>query len=215
MQIYWHGFSSIRVETKTGDLEATLLTDPFEGEASVRFPRTITPDVLALSHQDRKRFNLEGAQGSPFMISDPGEYEVKGLFVQGIQDLLVDRGDVLRPLVYRIVAEGISVAFLGGMKRKLTEAEIEGLGNIDILILPVGGGDVMDAKTAQEMVTAIEPRLVIPIHFALPGSKAELADVSAFVKQAGIAKRTDATKLKVSRKDLPTEDMELVILERA
>ncbi len=215
MQIYWHGFSSIRIESKIGDMEATLLTDPFEGEVSVRFPRAITPDVLVLSHQQQKQFNLEGPQGTPVVISDPGEFEVKGIFVQGIQDSGLDRGMPMRPLVYRFVAEGISIAFLGGIKRKLTEMEIEALDGIDILILPVGGGSVMDAKTAQEMVAEIEPRIVIPMHYALPGLKTELADVNTFVKHVGIAKKQEATKLKIARKDLPAEDMELVILERA
>ena len=56
MQIFWHGYSSVRIEAKTGEQECTLVTDPFENEAAVRFPRTLTPDVVVLSHQDRNRF---------------------------------------------------------------------------------------------------------------------------------------------------------------
>lgn len=215
MQIYWHGYSSIRIDAKTGDTDVTLLTDPFESEASVRFPRTIAPDILVLSHQDRKRFNLEGAQGTPFTISDPGEYEVKGLFVTGIQDPAVDTGEATRPVIYRFIVEGMSIAFLGQLKRKLTPFEIEALNDVDILLIPVGGGDVMDSKVASETIAEIEPRVVVPMHYDIPGIKAKLAGVDAFCKSLGVCKRQDVNKLKVSKKDLPTEDLLVAVLERA
>ncbi len=215
MQLYWHGYSSIRIDAKIGDADVTLLTDPFESEASVRFPRTISPDILALSHQDRKRFNLEGAQGSPFIISDPGEYEVKGIFVTGIQDPSVDAGEKVRPVIYRFLVEGMAIAFLGQLKRKLTPLEIEALNDIDILLIPVGGGDVMDSKVANETIAEIEPRVVVPMYYDLPGIKTKLSGVDAFCKSLGVCKRQDATKLKLSKKDLPTEDLLVAVLERA
>lgn len=215
MQIYWHGYSSLRIDAKTGDTDVTLLTDPFESEASVRFPRTVAPDILVLSHQDRKRFNLEGAQGTPFTISDPGEYEVKGLFVTGIQDPAVDASEKSRPVIYRFIVEGMSIAFLGQLKRKLTPFEIEALNDIDILLIPIGGGDVMDSKVASETIAEIEPRVVVPMYYDIPGIKTKLAGVDAFCKSLGVCKRQDANRLKVSKKDLPTEDLLVAVLERA
>lgn len=214
MQLFWHGLSSIRIEGKLGETEATLLTDPYPNESGLRFPRTVEPDLLVLSHQDRSRFNLEGVGGSPFIVSDPGEYEVKGLFATGIQDPDAEK-DEARHIIYRFDVEGMSTAFLGQIKRKLTAAELEALGNIDILLVPVGGGDVLDAKTAAEMITTIEPRIVIPIHYDIPGLKEKLAGVDAFIKQLGAAKRQDATKLKISKKDLPADDVIVMVLERA
>lgn len=215
MHIYWHGYSSVRIEAKTGDKEATLLTDPYPNEASLRFPRTANPDILLLSHQDRSRFNIEGAGGSPSIISDPGEYEVKGVFVQGIQDPGVEAGTPKRPLVYRIVTEGMSVGFLGQLKRALTDAEVEELGDIDILLLPVGGGEVMGSKAASDTISRIEPRMVVPLHYDIPGIKAKLESVNAFCKSLGVCKRQDAPKLKIAKKDLPTEDLLVTVLERA
>lgn len=215
MQLFWHGYSSVRIEGKAGDTEVTLLTDPFESEASIRFPRTVAPDVLVLSHQDRSRFNLEGAQGSPFIISDPGEYEVKGAFVTGIQDPSVDAGQEERPVIYRFFIESMSIGFLGQLKRKLTEREIEALESIDILLLPVGGGDVMDSKLASETIAEIEPRIVVPLHYDIPGIKTKLSGVDTFCKALGVCKRQDVNKLKLSKKDLPTEDMHVMVLERA
>lgn len=215
MQIYWHGYSTVRIEAKSVDKDATILTDPFANEASLRMPRTVEADILLLSHQDRKRFSMENIQGAPFTISDPGEYEIKDVFIQGIQDRSVESGEKVRPLIYRIAAEGINIAFLGQLKRKLTDYEVEELDDIDILLLPVGGGDVMDSKLASDTISTIEPRIVVPLHYDLPGIKTKLANVDAFCKALGVCKRQDANKLKVSKKDLPTEDMVVTVLERA
>jgi L-ascorbate metabolism protein UlaG (beta-lactamase superfamily) len=214
MQLFWHGLSSIRIEAKQGETEATLLTDPYPNESGLRFPRTTEPDLLVLSHQDRSRFNIEGVGGTPFIVSDPGEYEVKGIFAHGIQDPEAEK-DAMRPIVYRFDAEGISLAFLGQLKRQLTTHEVEQLGDIDILLLPVGGGDVLDSKSAVETISTIEPRIVVPLYYDTPGVKAKLGTVDAFCKQMGVCKREDATKLKISKKDLPAEDVVIWVLERA
>lgn len=215
MQIYWHGYSTIRIETKIADKEATVLTDPFQNEASLRLPRTVEPDILLLSHQDTSRFNLEGVQGSPFTISDPGEYEVKNVLVQGIQDPVCEPEEKKRSVIYRIVAEDISMAFLGQHRRKLTDSEVEKLGDIQILFLPVGGGEVMDSKLASEIISVIEPRIVVPLHYDLPGIKTKLSSVNDFCKSLGVCQRQDTNKLKITKKDLPAEDMIITVLERA
>lgn len=214
MQIFWHGYSSVRIEAKTGEQECTLVTDPFENEAAIRFPRNLAPDVLVLSHQDRKRFNLEAIQGTPFIISDPGEYEVKGMFIHGVQDPKADEG-LLRPVIYRFQAEGMTLAFLDGLLRRLTEAEFEALSNIDILLLPVGGGNTMDAKAAADTISEIEPRIVVPLSFDIPGLKQKLGSVDTFCKHLGACERQNANRLKIAKKDLPVDQIMVAVLERA
>ncbi len=213
MQIYWHGYSTIRIEAKHGDTTSVIMTDPFENEAAIRFPRATQPDILLLSHQDREQFNLEGVAGSPFLISDPGEYEVRGIFVNGVQDPKVDQG-ALRPLMYRIEAENISVAFLGQLNRKPTDNELEALGNIDILILPVGGGSVLDAKLSANIISMVEPRIVVPIHYHVPGIKTKLGTVENFCDAVGVCKRQDMNKLKITKKDLPADEVLIMVIER-
>ncbi len=214
MQIYWHGYSSVRIESKNGEKASVLVTDPFENESAIRFPRTLDPDVIILGHQDQKRFSLDGLGNNPFLIADPGEYEVKGVFVNGIQDQKAGEG-AERPVLYRIFSEGMSVAFLGQLHRKPTDMELEGLGNIDILLLPVGGGDAFDAEMAADVISLVEPRVVIPLNYAIPGLKAKLGTVDQFCKHLGVCKREDMTKFKIQKKDLPPEDMLVAVLERA
>jgi L-ascorbate metabolism protein UlaG (beta-lactamase superfamily) len=211
MQLFWHGYSSIRIESKNGDQASTLVTDPFENEASVRFPRTIESDIVLLSNEDRAKFNLEALNGNPFIISDPGEYEARGVFVDAIRDPEV--GD--RCIAYRIMTEGMSVAFLGLINRKLTNAEMERLENIDILLLPVGGGEGMSPTMAADLISEVEPRIVVPIHFSIPGIKAELGSIDTFCKHLGACQKEEMNRLKIQKKDLPVDTMMVAVLERA
>ena len=83
MQIFWHGNTCVRIEAEHGDQKATLVTDPYGSETGLRFPRTLAPDVVALSHEDPKRFPDDAFTNTPFLINHPGEYEANGLFVFG------------------------------------------------------------------------------------------------------------------------------------
>ncbi|MDO8584202.1 MAG: MBL fold metallo-hydrolase, partial [bacterium] len=118
-------------------------------------------------------------------------------------------------LMYRFELEGMSVAFLGGLSRKLTDEEAGRLDNVDILLIPVGGGDQLNAKLAAETIQAIEPRIVIPLNYHVDGVKEKLATVDAFCKELGVKNRRDENKLKIARKDLPADDLVVVVLERA
>ena len=215
MQLFWQGYTSVRIEAKTGDSECVLVTDPFPNEASLRFPRTLEPDVVVLSHQDRERFNMEPFEDKkPFIVSDPGEYEVQGVFVNGIQGKTADEGKE-RPTIYRFTAEGMTIGFLGGIKRKPTADEFAALGNIDILLIAVGGDEYMDAKMASEVIAEIEPRMVVPLAYDIPGIKTKLGSVDAFCKQLGASDRQNVNRLKIAKKDLPVDTLVVAVLERA
>lgn len=215
MQIFWHGLSCVRIESSVGQTEATLVTDPYGSDSGLRFPRTLKPDVVVLSHEDRKRFALDSFENEPFIVSEPGEYEVKGLFVFGTPLQNGNEKDGKQALMYRLEIEGMSIGFLGGVTRVLNEQELGKLENIDILLLPVGGGDTLTAKQAIEIVNLVEPRIVIPLDHHVEGLKKERGTADAFCKELGVCKRQDANKLKITRKDLPAEDVIITVLERA
>lgn len=214
MQIYWHGFSCIRIESSVGEKEATLVTDPYDfAETGVRFPRTLEPHVVVLSHQDKARFPLEDFKSKPFLVADPGEYEVQGTFVFG---LTMPKPEQKHPfeLAYRFVTEGISLGFLGSLDHVPPADELAKLENIDVLFLPVGGGGRLTAKQAAEVVNEVEPRMVVPLYYAIEGSKLPLDSVDLFCKEMG-AKRQDMNRLKITRKDLPADELIVTVLERA
>jgi L-ascorbate metabolism protein UlaG (beta-lactamase superfamily) len=213
MQIYWHGLSCVRIEASFGDRDAVLVTDPYSNDSGLRFPRTLSPDIVALTHQDDERFPQDAFQNTPFTIKTPGEYEVNGFFAYAMP--LKKEGDEYPyHLMYRFEVEGMSIGFIGQLNRALTDDEVSSLGNIDILLLPVGGGDRMSAKQAVDTIARVEPRMVVPLAYHVDGLKEELGSADAFCKEL-VCQRNDANKLKISRKDLPSEDLVVTVLERA
>lgn len=213
MQIFWHGFSCIRIEATHGDQQASLVTDPYANESGLRFPRTLAPDIVALTHQDDKRFPTDSFTNEPFTINTPGEYEVSGIFAYAIPLRAADSKYPFE-LMYRFEVEGMSIGFLGGLNRNLTDEEVAALGNIDILLLPVGGGDRLTAKQAVDIIKTVEPRMVVPLAYHTEGVKEKLGTADAFCKEL-VCKREDGNKLKISKKDLPVDDLVVTVLERA
>ncbi len=214
MNISWHGLSCFEINTKTPDGEATLIVDPYQNETGLRFPRTLTADVIAVSHDDTDANNVLGVQGKPFVITIPGEYEVRGVFVYATAAPL--KSDEKKShMIFRIEHEGIVIAHLGAIDRPLTDGELQSLNNVDILMIPVGGGRVLSAKDAAEVIGQIEPRVVIPMTHMVEGVKEKLGTVDAFCKELGVCRREEATKYKVSRRDLPEDDMLIMTLSRA
>jgi L-ascorbate metabolism protein UlaG (beta-lactamase superfamily) len=146
----------------------------------------------------------------PFPVVHAGEYEVQGIFATGIR---VPKKDGTEHTIYRIFAEGIKVAFLGALDRALTEEENKTLGDIDILLVPVGGGPVLGTDAAQDVVNQVEPRLVVPYYTMVPGCTLTLDSVEPFCKELSCS-REDAPKFKISKAGLPEEEMKMVVLSK-
>lgn len=215
MTITFHGLSCFAMNVKTTSGEATLLVDPFDGATGLRLPRTLVADIVASSHAGKSASVFDNVSapehGFTFTVDLPGEYEVKGLFVYALNAI---RKDGTPHRIFRIEAEGMTIAHLGALDRPLTDEEAQQLGNVDILIVPVGGARVLSAAGAMEVVEQVEPRLVIPSYFAISGLKESFADVDAFCKAFGSCERDNTSKLKISRKDLPEEDMIARVLSK-
>ena len=216
MDIVWHGLGSFSISGKPIAGEVTLVTDPYDNSVGLRFPRTLKASIVTSSDQsdwanNRESIEGQGERESPFLVDHAGEYEVSGIFVRGIQ---APKKEGEAHTIFRLVVEGIKIAYLGSIDRKLTNAEVELLGEIDILILPVGGGAVLDVKSANAVVSQVEPRMVIPSHFDTKGMKEKMANVEDFCKEIACA-REDLNKLKVKKSDLPVDDIQLVVLSRA
>ena len=216
MNISWNGFSSFEIETKIGTSEVKIVTDPYQNSTGLRFPRTLTAEILLQTHEEEDANNQEAVLGSPYVIDLPGEFEVKNVFVFGIQASLKRevKGKRVRNLIFRIEVEGMRLAHLGALDRALTDEELQELGNVDVLMIPVGGGRVMSAGVAAEAISQIEPRVVIPMTHAVEGVTEALATVDAFCKSFGACRREVMNKYKFTQKDLPEEEMIIVNLTR-
>lgn len=205
MQIQYFGLSSFKISTK----EAAIITDPFHKDSGLTPPRG-QAEILILADKNDKRYSaVSGISGEPFMMDTPGEYDLKGVTVAGIP-LKQEEKNVS---VFLIESEDIRVLNLTHIKDwNMREEEIEALGEIDILILPVGGNTVLSASQAAKVVNEIEPKIVIPSHYKMPDLIFDLDAVEKFIKEMG-GKKEDMEKLTIKKKDLLEEGTKVVILE--
>lgn len=209
MEIYPLGHSSFRLRGK----QATLVTDPYDNkDMSVKFPKHIEGDVVTISH-DHNDHNAAGlVDGNPFVVKGPGEYEIKGISVIGITSFHdeqegKERG---RNTMYRIEIDNVKIAHLGDIGHVLSSAQLDALDGVDVLFIPVGGTFTVDAEKAAQIISDIEPKIVIPMHDAR--SNKDLAPLEAFLKKMNKAEVVPVPKLMVSRDKLPAV-MEVVVLE--
>ena len=212
MIITWQGHSCFKIQDKTGADGVTIVTDPFENKIGLRAPN-FEADIVTVSHDHYDHNNVKALRGEPFIINTAGEYDVKGIGIKGVESFHDNEQGKERGVnvIYRFEIDGISVSHLGDLGHILDNKQLEVLSGIDILLIPVGGKYTIDAKKAVEVVSQIEPRMVIPMHYKTPNLKIDIDGVDKFIKEIGI-KPTEEEKLKISKKELPAEDMELVIL---
>lgn len=215
MNITWNGLGSIVITAKPALSDVALVTNPFTPEGSLKFPKQTEAAFLVQTHKGDDTDNTDAIIAehdggkAPFIVDHAGEYEVRGMFVTGIP---AAKKDGTSHTIYRFDVEGMHVGFLGAIDRALTAKEQEQLGAVDILFVPAGGNDVLTASAAAELVTQIEPRIVIPIYvnaFEEDG----YVDAAAFVREIGAPTET-MNKYKITRSGLPEEDMQVVVLTR-
>jgi L-ascorbate metabolism protein UlaG (beta-lactamase superfamily) len=215
MIISYLGQSCFKLQDKLGPEGVTFVTDPFSKELGLKVPN-FEADIVTVSHQHSDHNNVSALRADPFVIDAPGEYDVKGVMVQGIETFHDTKNGAERGknIVYRIEMDDLTLVHLGDLGHVLSDEQLEQLDKVDILFIPVGGKYTIDAKMAVEVIGQLEPRIVIPMHYKLPDSKAEVDSVEKFVKELGVEPRREE-KLKIAKKDLPQEGMDLVILEIA
>jgi len=212
MEITFLGHACFRLRGR----EASVVVDPYSKSLGLptQIPSRFSADVLAITH-DHPGHNNEGmVGGEPFVIRGPGEYEIKGVGLRGVGAYHDDRqGERLgRITMYAIEIDDVVVAHLGDLGHGLTEAEQEQLGSVDVLLLPVGGGNSLSATQAAAVVGLLEPKVVIPMHYKLPGLKADLDEPKHFANEMGIQKVEYQPKLSLSGKP-SNEDVKVIFLE--
>lgn len=221
MIITWLGHSCFKIQTQSGSAgNATILIDPYAKDIGIRLPK-VTADFVLVTHDHSDHNNIADVSGSPYVATMPGEYEVRGVFAHGIAAYHDSSEGKDRGLItmYRIEAEGMTLAHLGDLGQpKLSDEQFEQLNGVDILFIPVGGTFTIDAKAAVDIITQLEPRIVIPMHYKIPGLDAKrfpIDGVDKFIKQMGLTSNGREDKLKIAKKDLPQEETKVVLLNPA
>lgn len=215
MDIEFLGHSSFLIKGKN----ASIITDPYDSTmVGLKFPKVMA-DIVTVSHDHGDHNHVEAVSDVRKIIAGPGEYEVGGVSFIGIQSYHDDKKGKERGknVIFVIEVDGFRIVHLGDLGHKLSDKKIDAIGEVDILMIPIGGIYTIDAKTAAGVVKALGPRAIIPMHYKMAGlnSKAfgELTGVDAFTSELEI-KTEKLSKLKLkSIRDLPEEDQIVYILE--
>lgn len=209
MEITWFGHACCRLRDKG----VTIIADPYDKTTGYEAPR-IRADIVTVSHSDPHHACVDWCKGAPFVIDGPGEYEVKGVFITGIPTYHDQKhGAVSGPnTVYLYEFNGLSVCHLGDLGHVPTQSQIEELSHVDVLLIPAGGNQCLKAAEATEVISLLEPRIVVPIHYKTSFTSLDLTSINTFLKEIGIPAPDPIDCLKVTSSSLP-EETQVVLLE--
>jgi L-ascorbate metabolism protein UlaG (beta-lactamase superfamily) len=219
MEITWYGHSCFRLTERN---YASVVTDPFDNKSIGYDSLKLRSDIVTVSHDAPGHNHTDSVKGVSHIIDGPGEFEIGGVFVTGVQtdgsgsgkkkSKGKENGSVsARNTIYVFDYDGITVAHLGDLREVPTQSEIESLGTINVALVPVGGGGALNAAKAAEVISLIEPNLVVPMHYSTPSAKISLDSLNKFIKEMGLSKAETQPSLKVTRSGLPNETHVVVL----
>jgi len=202
MEITWYGHAFFRLRGREG----IVVTDPFGKDSGYTSPH-IRADIVTISHDHENHSSIKGFRGNPRILRGPGEYEVKGIFVKGIATYHDNKKGAKRGrnTIYRYDLDNLTVAHLGDLGHVLSQPQVESLNSIDVLLIPVGGGATIGPAEAAEIVSLVEPRIVIPMHYETAAYKGNLEKVEKFLDQMGVKSVQPQDVLKIKPSSLPEE----------
>ena len=205
MEITWYGLSCFRLTERK---HATIVTDPYNGKLGLPQLK-LKSEVVTISHNAQGHNYATAVTNKTHSLTGPGEYEIGNVFITSI--VTDNNEEAKRNVVFMFDFDGLTVAHLGDMNAVPKQTQIEALEQVNILLVPVGGGNSLNAAQASELVSMLEPNIVIPMHYALPGLKLDLEGVDRFLKEMGVTEPTEESTLKISKGNL-SEETETVIL---
>jgi L-ascorbate metabolism protein UlaG (beta-lactamase superfamily) len=210
MEITWYGHSCFRLTERS---MATVVSDPFDHTVAGFEALKLRGDIVTVSHDAAGHNNVTSVRGRKHVLTGPGEYEIGGVFITGVQtDIKRKRStSEVRNTLYVYDYNGVTVAHLGDLKHVPTQTEIEALGTVNVALVPVGGGGGLNAAKAAEVVSLLEPGIVVPMHYGTPDSKIKLAPLDRFLKEMGLGGLEEVDSLKVSRTTVPDETRVVVL----
>jgi len=208
MEITWYGHSCFRLTERN---YATVVTDPFDHKKVGYDALKLKAEIVTVSHDAPGHSNVDAVKGTTHTITGAGEFEIGGVFITAVQTNSKKGKDKIRNTLYVFDYDGITVAHLGDLQEVPTQSEVEALGTVNVLLIPVGGGSSLNAAKASEVVSLIEPNIVIPMHYSTPATKVSLDSLNKFLKEMGLGKNEYQPSLKVTRSGLPDETKVVVL----
>lgn len=218
MDIYWGGQALVRLKGKN----ASVMIDPYESEfTGLKLPKDLSADVVLISHNHNDHNNAKAVTspsvGEVMVFDKPGEYEVGGVVITGIDSFHDDSNGSQRGknIIFHMLFDGLNIVHVGDLgQSKLTEEQLAQIGEVDILFIPVGAVYTINGQVASEIVSQLEPKIIIPVHFKIEGLKFELEGVENFLKEMGAENVVPQPKLSITKEKLP-EEPQIVVLGKS
>jgi len=200
MDISWLGHSCFKIKGS----HATVITDPYPPSLGYSLGKP-TARIVTVSHQHSGHSYVQGIGGEPRLVTRPGEYEISGVLIIGIATFHdADRGEKRgKNTVYLMEVDEVLVCHLGDLGHVLTAGQVEEIGNVDVLLLPVGGVSTINASMAAEVVRQLEPKVVVPMHYKTLALSRDLEPVEGFLKEVGVKQVEPQSKLSLTKSSLP------------
>lgn len=215
MEITYLGMSSFKIKGKS----VTVVTDPFSSEMTgFRFPK-VEAEIVTVSHDHKDHNFFQAVGGAPFIVSQPGEYEIKGVSIFGYQSFHDNKsGEVLGTnTIYLIEIDDLKICHLGDLGCSLSGKILEEISAADIMMIPVGGKVTIGPEEAAEIIKQTEPYIILPMHYKTADLNqavfGDLLEVKDFLSDMGVDSPEKLEKLSVSKDKLP-EEAKIILLER-
>jgi L-ascorbate metabolism protein UlaG (beta-lactamase superfamily) len=213
MEITWYGLSCFRMIERG---MAAVVTDPYDHNVAGYSKLNFKADIVTISHDAPGHNYLPAVKGAQQVITGPGEYEIGGVFVTGVRTNGKKNKDDEKPnTLYVFDFEGVTVAHLGDLNRVPSQSDIEVLGDVSVVTVPVGGGGGLNSAKAAEVISLLEPGIVIPMHYHTEGVRLSLEPLEKFLKEMGVGEITPEPSLKITRSAIPTETRVVVLEPRS
>ncbi len=210
MEITWYGQTCFRLSERG---LASVVTDPYPPDVGLEYPRS-RAHIVTMSYDDPECRYTKGVRGPFKLLDGPGEYEIGGVFVTGISTFADARRGATRGLntIFTFRFDGLTVCHLGRLGHVPTQSQVENLGTVNILLVPVGGGGSLTPARASEVISLFEPNLVVPMYYKVEGLKTKLGTLNRFLKEMGVDKVEGQETLKVNQTKL-SEETQVVVLD--
>lgn len=214
MEISWYGLSCFRLRERG----VTVVCDPFDKKVvGLSMPR-LRADIVTISHDQPGHNYVKAITGDPKVLTGPGDYEVRNVLITGLTTYYENGEHPDRNVAFFFDFDGFTVGHLGDLGEIPQQRQVEELGEVDVLLVPVSGRKTLDSSRMTEVISLLDPKIVVPMHYRHPGLTPKLAEslapVDKFLKELGVGEPETVGVLKLSKSSLP-EETQVILLEPA
>ena len=214
MKVKWLGHASFLITSEEG---IKIITDPYATGMGISYGDiNEAADIVTVSHEHGDHNNVDAVSGSPQVVKDTGVQEVKGIQFKGIASYHDDtEGSQRGPnTIICFMVNDVKLCHLGDLGHQLSEQQVADIGEVDVLLIPVGGFFTIDAAVATDTTEKLKPRIVIPMHYSTDKCAYPISGVDDFLKGKANVKRMDASEVELTKSELPSA-AEIVVLKHA